>query len=402
VLLVSAGDVYGGGDVYNRLKCRFISRMMGWFGYDAVALGETDLSFGLDAIVEDAGENGVNIVCANLFGKNPAGNDDADGDGQPTGTDATDSPTVFPAYRIVERGGVRFGVIGAISPAVKNRSMAIETGSVEALTYTIRAPIPVLNRVIPLVREASDVIVLLAHMEKSELDSVLAAVDGVDVAVLGHSNKPSVTTEPVDLQGVPVYMASHQGQYVGRLLLTFDSNKQITGSSNEITLLDRAIADDAEMAALVREFELENRSYQKRLFAEEQLADRSGSEHARDVYLGVANCQRCHKQEFESYTATRHASAYATLSGLFKHRDSGCVPCHSTGYGVPGGFTGSRTIGSTMDLIDVQCEACHGPGEEHSRDGRYREIAKQSCAGCHTKEQDPKFDFARAWEKIAH
>ena len=121
-----------------------------------------------------------------------------------------------------------------------------------------------------------------------------------------------------------------------------------------------------------------------------------------DVYLGVANCQRCHIDAFDSYLATRHARAYATLSEGFMHRDSGCVPCHSTGYGLKGGFDGVRIPGGMVDLIDVQCEACHGPGASHSRDGSYRTVARERCINCHTEEQDPEFDFEKAWKKIAH
>ncbi|UCG52497.1 MAG: hypothetical protein JSW58_02800 [Candidatus Latescibacterota bacterium] len=411
MLLVSAGDFFGGADDYNQLKCQFIARMMGYFGYDAVALGEMDLNFGLDAITEDNAKNDINILCANLFRKKPGDVEPsvegtADTGGEPTRTrerpTAISDEPAFPAYRIIERNGVRFGIIGVMAPSAKNERMTAESGSVEALTYVIRDPIAILRGIVPIVKAQSDVVVLLAHMVKSELDRVLEEVGGVDVAVIGHSRKPSVTPEPVVLHDVPVFMASHQGQYIGRALLNFDSANKLSGYENEIRLLDESIADDPEVALMVSEFEEENRRYQKELFVKKQLRRQTGESGPQDIYLGVANCQRCHPDAFEAYTGTRHAQAYATLSELFKHRDSGCVPCHSTGYGMAGGFTGSRSIGSISDLVDVQCEACHGPGEQHTRDGRYREIAKQSCTRCHTKEQDPEFNFAEAWENVAH
>jgi hypothetical protein len=55
-----------------------------------------------------------------------------------------------------------------------------------------------------------------------------------------------------------------------------------------------------------------------------------------------------------------------------------------------------------VDLIDVQCEACHGPGAEHARDGSYRERARASCVRCHTPLDDPDFDYERDWAAIAH
>lgn len=397
MLLVSAGDVYAGSDAFNRPKCQFIARVMKHLGYDAVALGEKDLEFGLDAIVEDNSAFDMNIICANLFRK-PAAPD--------SGAAATpsrgDGDPVFAPYRIIERGGVRFGVIAALSPAAKNPKLAAEAGDVEALTYVVRVPGPILEELVPVVKRQSDVILLLAHMDKQELDSVLAVVEGVDWVVLGHSAKPQVTAEPAVVRGVPVYMASHQGQYIGRATLTFDEDARPTGATNEIRLLDAAVAEDPEVKRLVNEFEEENRRVQKELFVKEQLRREAGTPAARDIYLGVATCHRCHSDAFAVYTQTKHARAYATLSVAFMHRDSGCVPCHSTGYGTPGGFTGVRVAGSPVDLADVQCEACHGAGEEHSRDGRYRDRARTSCATCHTAEQDPEFDYESAWRKIEH
>jgi len=116
----------------------------------------------------------------------------------------------------------------------------------------------------------------------------------------------------------------------------------------------------------------------------------------------VASCQSCHREAFDAYTHTAHARAYATLAAGFVHRDTNCVGCHVTGYEEEGGFTGMRLRNAPVDLIDVQCEACHGPGSDHSRDGSYRTNATESCVTCHTPHEDPDFDFARDWEKIRH
>ncbi len=398
MLLVSAGDVYGGSDAYNRPKCRFIARMMKRFGVDAVALGEMDLNFGLDAIEQDNRDMGMNIICANVFPKARPG---VDGAATDSGGSAATEP-VFPPYRVIERGGVRFGVIAVLSPAAKNERVASESGEVEALTYVIKAPRPILEEVVPVVDAQSDFVLLLAHMTKSELSEALAGLQGIDMIILGHSAKPQVTAEPVWVDSIPTYMASHQGQYLGRARVSFDGQRRVSSTANQIRLLDDSIGSDAETARLVKEFEEENRRYQKEIFVKEQFSENAARGATRDTYVGLAACQKCHPSAFDSYTRTKHARAYATLSGLFMHRDSGCIPCHSTGYGEPGGFEGARVRGTPVDLVDVQCEACHGPGAEHKRDGTYKEKARESCTKCHTAEQDTDFDYAREWEKIAH
>jgi predicted CXXCH cytochrome family protein len=399
MLLVCAGDVYGGHDAYNRPKCQFIARMMSRFGYDAVALGEMDLNFGIDAIVEDNRSFDMKILCANVFRKTAAS---GGGGESKIPRERFEKEPVFPPYRIIEKDGVRFGVIAALSPALKNAKVASETGDVEALTYVIKEPLPILEKLVPVVKKRSNTVVLLAHMSKEELDSVLAVVKGVDMVILGHSAKPQVTTEPTTVRGVPVYMASHQGQYIGRAMLTFDEHKRSMGTSNEIRLLDTTIKDDPEVKRLVTEFDEENRRVQKELFVKEQFRREAGAAEPQDIYLGVATCQRCHPGAFDAYIQTKHARAYSTLSEMFMHRDSGCIPCHSTGYGTLGGFSGVRTPGSPVDLADVQCEACHGPAAEHTRDGSYRQRAREVCVKCHTVEQDPEFNYSSAWERIEH
>ena len=44
--------------------------------------------------------------------------------------------------------------------------------------------------------------------------------------------------------------------------------------------------------------------------------------------------------------------------------DEGCLKCHTTGFGKPGGF---KSIAETSNLANVQCEGCHGPGSEYAK-----------------------------------
>jgi len=155
------------------------------------------------------------------------------------------------------------------------------------------------------------------------------------------------------------------------------------------------------MAKRVEQFDVENRKLQKELFAKQQVQG-DNPEASHGPYLGVGACQTCHAEAFDVYTHTRHAHAYSTLASQFVHRDTNCVGCHVTGFNEPGGFEGVRVRGASVDLIDVQCEACHGPGVNHARDGSYRATAIQSCTKCHTPNDDPDFDFATDWPKIQH
>ncbi len=226
------------------------------------------------------------------------------------------------------------------------------------------------------------------------------AVDGIDFMVLGHDPQGRPLGEPVMVGKTALVRATYQGMHIGELGIQLSGGK-MEGYRNRVYPLIASFPDDPEMAKLLDAFDAENRESQKELYAREQLK-RADDVPGGNRYLGVAACQSCHLEEFEVYMGTAHARAYVTLSSQFVHRDTNCVGCHVTGYGDAGGFSGVRARGALVDLVDVQCEACHGPGSEHARDGNYAGRAVESCVKCHTETDDPDFDFDTDWPRVAH
>jgi len=94
-------------------------------------------------------------------------------------------------------------------------------------------------------------------------------------------------------------------------------------------------------------------------------------------YIGSKKCKKCHLAEYESWEKTKMASALTVLKpGERKDakikakldpekdysKDPACLPCHTTGYGKPGGFVDFET---TPTLAGVGCEMCHGAGGKY-------------------------------------
>jgi len=371
--------------------------MMGWLRYDAIGVGEMDLNYGLDKLAEDVDAYDLPLTSINLL---------AHGDRKP-GPDAGKYGTVFPPYLIVKKNGVRFGFVSVIAPSTKMKTgRTTRDGKpiteVEAVSYKISEPVAAVTAVIPEVRKKCDVIILMPHMDREEADALLEQIPPVDLVVLGHDARTGGYGRPEVVAGARMFKATSQGQSIGAMELTFGDNGEILDIKNRIHFLGDEYKDDPDAVVLLHEFDVENRKTQKILFAREQLKSSGDGQHEQAVYLGLGSCQSCHEEQFDVYTGTGHAHAYATLAAQFVHRDTNCVGCHVTGYGEEGGFPGLRYRGRRVDLIDVQCEACHGPGTEHSRDGIYRANAITSCIKCHTKDEDPDFDFATDWAKIAH
>ena len=162
-------------------------------------------------------------------------------------------------------------------------------------------------------------------------------------------------------------------------------------------------------------------------------------------YVGVEGC-KCHKTEVEEWSKSIHGSAFSALTAANRSRsqnkamkeagldykkdydkDEKCLPCHTIGYGQPGGY---KDASSPDHLKNVGCEMCHGAGSE------YRVLHKEKeqtftraeakalgevypptadmCLKCHnhkdspfTEKVDPKYKFNfdeavklnKAWHK---
>jgi len=143
--------------------------------------------------------------------------------------------------------------------------------------------------------------------------------------------------------------------------------------------------------AVLKEYDLKVAA----LLKEEELKPLSNGQ-----YLGAESCVECHQSFVESWKATRHASAFATLEKAGKSKDPECVVCHTVGFGEEGGFL---SLKSTPMLANVQCESCHGPSREHMADfSPMRAVGKDVCLKCHTHENSPMFEYEKYFEKIKH
>jgi len=100
----------------------------------------------------------------------------------------------------------------------------------------------------------------------------------------------------------------------------------------------------------------------------------------------------------------------ASLEKTEDQFDSGCLPCHVTGYGARDGF---ESVEGTPGFANVQCEACHGRGRNHvlqetegadpeEHPSRFRAITPNSCRKCHDEANSPEFAFAEYWGRIEH
>ena len=126
----------------------------------------------------------------------------------------------------------------------------------------------------------------------------------------------------------------------------------------------------------------------------------SAQEHA---YAGADKCKMCHKQQYASWQETTHAKATdAAKASTERAYDASCLKCHATN--------------ADEAMAGVQCEACHGPGNDYKKmsimKDREQAIAngliipsQATCDGCHTGEDHAtkvSFDEMKANKKAIH
>ncbi len=124
------------------------------------------------------------------------------------------------------------------------------------------------------------------------------------------------------------------------------------------------------------------------------------------AYVGSNACQGCHTKEFETWEASPHAHAVATLEKAGRQKDADCLGCHTTAYGKPGGYPAGSAPESSPDFARVGCESCHGPGGDHVGETARRVgtilslgdkcdscVILKVCGTCHDQANDPGFEF---------
>ncbi len=116
-------------------------------------------------------------------------------------------------------------------------------------------------------------------------------------------------------------------------------------------------------------------------------------------------CGFCHPSVHSEWETTAHGRALETLEAVGQGTNPACLPCHTVGYGEPGGFIDRAT---TNALAGVQCESCHGPGGPHVsniQDASLRPPASikmldpNICGKCHTDIHHSTID---EWRESAH
>jgi len=312
-----------------------------------------------------------------------------------------DLPDVIPPARFItreirdrqgaarERKAIRISFVGlaeADQPAPKG--------------FKISDPVEAAKRTVPEARRDSDIVVALAHVKADVAARLASEVSGIDVLIVGNGE---LFTRPVRLRQTLIVFTAHETRMLGELRFYRNSEGGFSIKERYISL-DIEVPDDPGAMKLVEG----QKSAVKAVFERSGLrttssaASGASNPPAPGEFVSAQACSKCHLAEYMQWLNTGHARALSSLGGKQMEFDTGCLACHTTGFGK-GGFRG---IGETPGLTNVQCEQCHGPGRDHVAKPTkgYGKVADLGtvCSVCHTEETSAGFNAASFWQRIKH
>lgn len=364
----------GQGPNESRLNADYVSRGFGLLKYDAIGLGEKDLSYGADYLQARAGELDLPFVCTNAV-------------------DSSTKELLFDPMIVRETDGVKVAFLAVVSPE-RHIIGQVESDLLEH-GIELRDPTEALQEYLPRAREQADVVVLLSHCG-IETSKYLAEDLPVDVVIVGHY--PAVSNSPEEISGTILAMAGAQTDRYGTLDLKLKPDGSgIESFSGTAVVVKKTGAMDGELAALeiewdnaVKEMRQEVALARQRQREQEQRSQVASDLQAHNGIYGAESCKTCHEPIYESWASTPHATAFARLAEADAWDRAECIGCHVTGASDKHHVT---DINVAPELWNVQCEECHGSGLLHARDGSYHTSGESMCLKCHDSENSPDFNY---------
>jgi hypothetical protein len=194
----------------------FLADLFGSSGLDAIAVGYEDLSARGPDRRNLLSSKTLPFVCANVKG-------------------------VGQTHVVRTVAGTRVALVGV------TKVPAYVKGFETAPGWTIEEPAAVLKALLPELKRAADVVVLLAVMDRLECAQLVGGVSGVDVALMPAvaGNDP----EPVQVGTAQLVQSTSLATTVSRLTLAVDA-KKVTGITNRVETVELSEADQGRMKAL--------------------------------------------------------------------------------------------------------------------------------------------------------
>lgn len=194
VLWLDGGDTFHGTNLANLFDGEPVLEALNAADLDAMTWGNHDFNFGTEVARELAAEARFPILGANII-------DSASG--RPFSRGAA----------FFDLDGVTVAVLGLTTA---DTPLVTLPRNVAGLTFL--DPVDVAGRLVPVLRDEADVVVVLSHLGIEEELRLARLVPGIDVIVGGHSH--TRLDEPIHVGNTVLVQANDYGKFLGYLKLT--------------------------------------------------------------------------------------------------------------------------------------------------------------------------------------
>ena len=365
VIYADVGGAVSGNSEYQRMKFEAILRGEIAMGVAAHNIGGAEASMGPQVLRELSARLQVPFLSANV-------------------TDASGS-AIAPASKIVSACGRHVALIGLLSPRFAAPAIRIDD------------PQAALTRAVAPIKGKYDTLIVLAYMPEDELEAFATSSPEAD-AVIGGPTGQAIS--PAHVGHTLMAAATNKGKFVIELKLPTSDGAGALGGS--VVELGPGFADDDAQKANLQAYlgDLKARDFTVEQTA--LVATLPSDAPASYRIAGTQSCAQCHVGSHQAWLAQGHANALKTLKTKGFDVDPACQQCHTTGYGLPGGFVSLKRSASSLD--GVGCENCHGPSAAHVANPKTRTpfTAADQCVRCHDHENSPKFNYAEYWPRVKH
>lgn len=192
-------------------KAYLIIESLNLMGYNAIGIGEDDLTLGKDFLMEISKKASFPFLSSNLF-------DEASGN------------TLFQSSIIKEVNGLRIGIFSLLSS-----DFFTSPSDPRKKGLMIRQPIEVAQEMVKELKPKTDLILLLSHLGYVKDIELAQTVPGIHVIVGGHTgiNLPY----PPIIKNIVIIQTTSRGMFIGRLDLVFNNDEPIFyNSATKISL----------------------------------------------------------------------------------------------------------------------------------------------------------------------
>lgn len=370
VVYLDVGGSTAGKSEYQQVKLQSILRGNQLMGLEVHNIGAPETELSPESLVKIGTGADCQWLSANL---------------QPAKDHAATQASIS-SHRVVLRNGVRILITGVVDPGlVKNPQWKAKDASASVLSIVEKVK--------------ADITVVLAYMDEPNLRSLAESLPEVDFMVGGPTGQ---MLAPSNVGPVTIMSATNKGKFLART--EWEKKGKVwkptkRGAIEVSSTLDRNPQQSQNLDQYLSD--LADRDFSS---IESGLVGSSGptGSHSPDYQIaGTHVCTECHKLSDQSWHASKHSHAWQTLVDKRSQVDPSCQQCHTTGYGVPGGFL---QVARSSPLVNVGCESCHGPSNSHALNPKMKTtyLAREQCVRCHDHENSPEFDYAKYWSKIAH